>query len=354
VVVLAYGGWDTRYAVDPAPDLPGGPSGRAVDFAGVEAWVDDSRPSVERFFARTRGAVRMARGVDVGSVSHGVCLRAVLGGRHQREVPDIGARVAAGIGDDAPLPCLNLGSVGQPGHLAPFVGRSGPSNQLAALLSPEGTAYAPELTLDPWEAAEVARLVDDRAANAPVPDDRIRDFLDSHWRAEAMALRADALGASTLAVPWEMRAEQAGDALRRGLSRVVMLDAGLDFDTHQGNDAQGPLHEQLFAQLDVLLDALEGGPARGANVLDDTVVMVVSEMSRSPVRNAAGGTDHWPVATYLFCGGPFHGTRVVGSTGADRRASTDPAISPGAVLGTVMAWFGLDNPYDDEVLHALV
>ena len=367
VVVLSYGGWDTAYAVDPKPDRVGGAAGRLATFDGVDVWVDDARPSVEDFFARTRGATRLVRGVDVASVSHGVCLRAVLTGSHEREVPDIGTRVAAGVGADVPLPCLNMGSVGQPGPLASLVGRTGQSNQLAALLDPIAGLVTPHGALEPWEAAEVAELVSRRAqvvrGPAHVPE-RVADFVDTGWRAEAMKLRAAALGPVDRELSWEARADQAASALRRGLSRVVLLDAGLDFDTHRSNGPQGALHEELFARLGTVLDALEGRHDPGANdLLGDTVVLVVSEMSRSPVLNPSGGKDHWPVATYLLCGGPVRGGRVVGSTDPDGRAlpidlvtgsAGSTVLTPAAVLGAVMALFGLDNPYDTEALHALL
>jgi hypothetical protein len=56
------------------------------------------------------------------------------------------------------------------------------------------------------------------------------------------------------------------------------------------------------------------GDLDDAGMLDDTVIAVVSEMSRTPRRNGAGGKDHWPVTSALFLGGPLAGGRVLGGT----------------------------------------
>ncbi|MEQ1502725.1 MAG: DUF1501 domain-containing protein, partial [Myxococcota bacterium] len=65
----------------------------------------------------------------------------------------------------------------------------------------------------------------------------------------------------------------------------------------------------LFTQLSRLAAALDR-----AALLDDTLVVVVSEMTRTPKRNEALGTDHWPHTSALLFGGPTRGGRVCGAT----------------------------------------
>ena len=49
-------------------------------------------------------------------------------------------------------------------------------------------------------------------------------------------------------------------------------------------------------------------------MIDDTVVLVVSEMGRTPKLNATGGKDHWPVTSAMLIGGGLPGGRVLGGT----------------------------------------
>jgi uncharacterized protein (DUF1501 family) len=100
------------------------------------------------------------------------------------------------------------------------------------------------------------------------------------------------------------------------MSRAAMLQPRLRFDTHAGNDAQGGLHDQLFAGLRVLLDGLAGraGARAGNTLLDETVVVVVSEMSRTPKLNANNGKDHWPVTSAMVIGAGVRGGRAYGGT----------------------------------------
>jgi uncharacterized protein (DUF1501 family) len=88
-------------------------------------------------------------------------------------------------------------------------------------------------------------------------------------------------------------------------------------------------------------------------LLDRTIVLVISEMGRTPVRNATGGKDHWPVTSALVFGGPVRGDRVIGGT-TDALAPVgvnpttgdlDPGASslrPASLLAGVLACAGLD------------
>jgi hypothetical protein len=72
---------------------------------------------------------------------------------------------------------------------------------------------------------------------------------------------------------------------------------------------QNVLQDEIFAGLKMLVDGLAE-----RNILEDTLVMVMSEMTRSPMRNAFLGKDHWPHANAMFIGGGISGNRVMGGT----------------------------------------
>ena len=73
--------------------------------------------------------------------------------------------------------------------------------------------------------------------------------------------------------------------------------------------ARRDLHEEFFAGLHTLMDALAG-----AKLLGDTVVVVASEMGRTPRLNSAEGKDHWPVTSALVLGAGVRGGQVIGAT----------------------------------------
>lgn len=83
--------------------------------------------------------------------------------------------------------------------------------------------------------------------------------------------------------------------------------------------------------------------ARG--MLDDTLVIVLSEHGRTPKINSAkgGGRDHWAQAyTALFAGGGTARGRVVGKTDSIGGTVVDYPISPKDVLATTFHLLGYD------------
>ena len=80
-------------------------------------------------------------------------------------------------------------------------------------------------------------------------------------------------------------------------------------------------------------------------LLDETLVLVLSEHGRTPKINSAkgGGRDHWSQAySCLFAGGGVARGRVVGKT--DKIAGTvqDHPVSPKDILATIYHLLGID------------
>jgi uncharacterized protein (DUF1501 family) len=155
--------------------------------------------------------------------------------------------------------------------------------------------------------------------------------------------------------------EVALSALESGLCQSTLLEMG-DWDTHENNARQSGKFEELFRSVTALVSGLE---TRG--LLDDTVVLVFSEMGRTPKLNPALGKDHWPVTSCLALGGGIAGGRVLGATdGALSAESVDFATgapSPSGkqlqssnLIAGILARVGVDPaPHlpGSEPLHAL-
>src|SRR5262249_23653777 len=85
------------------------------------------------------------------------------------------------------------------------------------------------------------------------------------------------------------------------------------------NYLQADNHEALFASVTGLVDQLITLPGRatGGKLIDDTVVVVLSEMSRGPILGgdpAHLGKGHWPLTAALVIGAGVRGGQVFGAT----------------------------------------
>ncbi len=118
--------------------------------------------------------------------------------------------------------------------------------------------------------------------------------------------------------------------------------AGSGWDTHWDHYSRMknelmPGFDRAFAGLITDLDQ------RG--MLDDTLVMVLSEHGRTPRINGArgGGRDHWAQAySCLFAGGGVARGRVVGRTDKQGATVTDRPVSPKDILATAYHLLGID------------
>jgi uncharacterized protein (DUF1501 family) len=98
-----------------------------------------------------------------------------------------------------------------------------------------------------------------------------------------------------------------------------MMTTHLEWDTHADNHLQANYHETTFGQLTLLVDQLATRPGRaaGSKMIDDTVVVVFSEMSRTPKAYGDPGHEgkgHWPLTAALVIGGGVRGGQVYGAT----------------------------------------
>lgn len=309
VLVIAHGGWDTTYALDPKPDNPlvDIPAGQQATYGSLDIWLADTAPSVATFFDNWSDRCAVVRGIQLGAIDHTDCLRKMLTGTRDRFAPDLGALTGHALGSSRPIPYLMLGDRGFSGPLAASVGRVGANAQLRRLTDPALAHPPPAGVLDHqfhpdfldsaaierYLAATTARLRPGRTAA-----DALRLDEADTARSRAAILRSKSWLANvgdlfTLAG----QAEVAAAALAEDLAWAVSIEAGVDFDTHALNNQQGELHDTLFAGLDALATALDS-----SGLLADTVVAVISEMTRTPLLNGLQGKDHWPHATALLFG----------------------------------------------------
>ena len=367
VVVLAYGGWDAMWALDPKPDSPEVDRipGDVQNFGELPIWTHPDRPAVTQFFTDWGSRTAVINGIGVDSLAHETCAKMMLaGGLGER--PDVAALVGAELGRELPLPYLALSAQAKMHGLEEASGRLGASNQLMALSTPEfgwpaegqsqpdvglGLVRDEQLAIREFLDLRARRWADGVAAS-PRSQTQADDYLASLGRANALqdvaadgGYLADLSLFETTDAPWEHVAA----ALAGGVSRSAMIQPELFWDTHSDNASQGTMHEQFFGALNALMAALS---TRG--VLDETVVLVASEMGRTPRHNAQGGKDHWPWTSAMLVGPGVAGGRAYGRTDEWLQPSpvdlatgmADPAGTPlhgGHVLSAVAELVGVDR-----------
>lgn len=78
-------------------------------------------------------------------------------------------------------------------------------------------------------------------------------------------------------------------------------------------------------------------------LLDDTLVVMMGEMGRTPRINSRAGRDHWSMAqTIIFAGGGVKPGQIIGATDKTAAAPTTDPVSVSDLLRTISNLMGID------------
>jgi uncharacterized protein (DUF1501 family) len=109
--------------------------------------------------------------------------------------------------------------------------------------------------------------------------------------------------------PLSQQAEIALASFKAGVCVSANLSIG-QFDSHQKNDEdQMKLIPKFLASIDYLLRRAED-----LQIREKLVLVIQSEMGRTPTYNKGAGKDHWSIGSSMFLGPGVHGNRVIGGT----------------------------------------
>jgi hypothetical protein len=329
VFVFNTGGWDpTRVFVDAFDNraVAMEPGAARATTRGLP-WVDHpARPAVRAFVEANAADMLVINGLQVRSIAHEICTMIALTGDTSGFKPDFATIIANDQAARYTLPHLVLGGPSFTGALGTAVARTGSNGQLEGLLSGEIVGYSDSFTaqLPPTSLSSIDRFLGRRAGARAVQG---RSAADRELAASLLAAHEKAVDLRgyryvmdfTTDGTIESQAAVAVDALSVGLSRCVSLSfpnsGGLSWDSHGDNDAtQSALFEGLFGGLAELMALLRSTPGSSATTLaDETVVVVQSEMGRTPNLNPANGKDHWPYTSMMLLGPGLTTNRVVGA-----------------------------------------
>src|SRR5205823_5447432 len=323
VVFNASGGWDTTYLMDPK-----GVNGinrlykegdiltkGAHKYAPIKKHAKGGMCN-EDFYAEFGGELLTLNGLDYSVNNHSPGARYMATGKlDSLAYPTFAALVAACRGSSCPLAFLTFGNYSATGNLVamsrvPYL----PSLQkIANADGVEGNDRAPyhdRFALDRIEQT----LRESHEASALQP--RLPRAERGENMLYAAQLSSKALQRVTQyipkTVPKERLSQQAEIALasfKAGVCVSANLDVG-QFDSHANNDPdQMKLIPEFLAGIAYLVRRAEE-----LKIRDKLVVVVQSEMGRTPNYNAGNGKDHWSIGSAMFLGRGITGNRVIGAT----------------------------------------
>jgi len=329
VFVFNPGGWDPTRVFAPEfsnPNVSMEAGAARATVSGIPIVDHPARPSVRAFFEAFGSQSLVLNGVMVRSIAHEICSMIMMTGSSSGLSPDWPAILGYADRSRTTLPSLVLGGPSYPGDLGVAVARTGNNGQLEALLSGSALDMSDVAVREISRPAEnvIDRYLQRRAAARALGT---KSELEAALTGDLSAAMDEVMDLKDLRYTMDFstdgtltqQAQVAAQALSLGVSRTVTLahgngGAAFGWDTHADNDnGQSPLFEDLFSGLLSLMAALQGTPGTSAPTLaDETTVVVLSEMGRTPLLNEVLGKDHWPYTSVLMVGPHVTGGRVVG------------------------------------------
>jgi uncharacterized protein (DUF1501 family) len=323
VVFNASGGWDTTYLMDPkgigginrlykeGDILTRG----AHKFAPTAKHIQGGM-SNEDFYAEFGNEVLALNGLDYSVNNHAPGARYMATGKlDSMAYPTFAALVAACQGPACPLSFLTFGNYSATGNLVamsrvPYVHSLRKLANADAVEGNERSQYHDRFALDRIERA-LQTEIESRAAQPRLPRAEHAENMLFAAQANSKALqRVTPYIPSTM--PKERLSQQADIALasfKAGVCVSANLSIG-QFDSHANNDPdQMKLIPEFLAGIRYLVRRAEE-----LKIRDRLVIVVQSEMGRTPNYNSGNGKDHWSIGSILFLGRGIKGNRVIGAT----------------------------------------
>ncbi|XZE17689.1 DUF1501 domain-containing protein [Pirellulaceae bacterium SH449] len=334
LVFNASGGWDTTYLMDPK-----GVNGinrlfaqgdilthGAHTFAPTRSHAEEGMPN-ESFYEKFGSELLTINGLDYSVDNHAPASRYMATGKlDSLEYPTFAALVAACRGQDCPLAFLTFGNYSVTGNLVAMsrVPYLQSLQRIANADSVHGNSKSPYH--DPFVMDHVERtLAEYHESLGESP--RLPRAARSESMLYGAQLNSKALARVTEYIPKEMpknRLHQQAEIALVGFKAGVSVSANLNigqFDSHANNDQD---------QLKLIPELLDGVAyamrrAEELGIREKLVVVMQSEMGRTPKYNSGNGKDHWSVGSAMFLGSGIGGNRVIGATDDQQfAAKVDP------------------------------
>jgi hypothetical protein len=259
--------------------------------------------------------------------------------------PEIGAMIAKYLGNpDADLPSfVRMGPTGNAG-----AGYLGPRYQPFSLERSGRLPYFTQSYLSPEAEERRNELL--RFMEGQYAQEHKAEPLESHRLAKERSWRLlRAKAAFDISKDWPAAKERYGDTdfgrgcfLARKLveAGVPFIEIGQDnYDSHADNFVCHKANMQVLdpAWSGLLSDLEESG------LLNDTLVVWMGEVGRTPQINNRAGRDHFIRAwTIVLAGGGIKGGAIYGESDRDGKEVKDNPVSEGDLFSTIYTTLGID------------
>lgn len=327
---FASGGWDTTAILDPhyAPDgvsaVPGvdmamdtvlGKVGNITYTSGVD------RLDVDDYFRNWGRYSAIINGVDSHTVGHDSGTQLMLTGTSASSYSDWPTILASHGQLEYPLPHIVFSGPVFAGTNGSAVVRAGGGTLLSLIDgSINGMADAPSPTLMPPADDMVDEFVYNRVAafakqQHGLARERADGLLANIERGMELEGRRFEAGLDDLGNTLLDSMIKASEMFRLGLSRCAMIGIPGGYDTHSNNIVQGPQQAAFFAALNELMEHMANTPGHSTNrLIDEVVIVALSEFGRTPKLNGGNGKDHWPYNSMFVAGAGVNGNNTFGKT----------------------------------------
>ena len=323
VVFNASGGWDTTYLMDPkgvneinrlyqeGDILTHGNHRFAPTAKHVQNGISN-----EDFFKSYGKELLVVNGLDYSVNNHSPCSRYMATGKlDSLAYPTFAALVAACNGQEVPLAFLTFGNYSATGNLVPMA-RVPYLSSLNRLANADGVNGSPRSPYhDDFALNRIERALE-KQMQARISEARLPRVERSQSMLYGAQINSKALERITPYIPktspkerLSRQADIALAAFKAGVCVSANLTIG-QFDSHANNDQdQMKLLPEFLAGVDYLLKKSEE-----LKIREKLVVIIQSEMGRTPSYNKGNGKDHWSIGSIMMMGRGIQGNRVIGAT----------------------------------------
>ncbi len=334
---------------DPKPGRPTGGPFKAIATAQTGVHISELLPSI----AQRMNRIALVRSLDTRVADHGTAAIIMETGRTPEAglvFPDVGAVVAKELGQiDSQVPDYVSLYLATEGHRRPepgFLGGRYAAMHLNRSLKPENLAR-PETLSDLQHAdREHLRSFLTERFNRTRNVAEVKGYNSSYARVRGL-MACDKLF-DIEQEPQSVRDRYGNtDFGQHALIARRMIEAGVPmvkvarawWDSHADNFES---HRELVAELDHVMSTLIDDLAE-RGLLEDTLIVTLSEFGRTPGINKDVGRDHFASAwSTSFTGCGIRGGAVHGSTDADGNTVATDKVDAGDVMATLYQAVGID------------
>ena len=333
-VFNASGGWDTTYLMDPkgTPEINrlytddqighAGP----INFAPTAGRIADGEMTNRQFFERYGSDLLVVNGVDVSVNNHSPCSRYMATGELSSLVyPTFPALVAATKCPDVPLAFMTFGQYSGTGNIVaqtriPYLSSLDRFGRIDYADSGRTRRFHHETVSERIEAA--LREVQGNAHPLPRVN-RGRSFVfNAQQSSKSLDRITPHLPENRPNDPFLQQVEIALAGFASGLAVSANLKLGT-FDSHNSNDPdQMNLIPKFLGGVDYMMNRAEE-----IGIRDRLIVIIQSEMGRTPWYNGTGGKDHWSITSMMAMGPGIRGNRVIGQTTVNPESGFDQSAA---------------------------